>query len=77
MKMKVMFLLTPLEEMDFPLTFTGNMALGWMMRFSSSIAFRVKIKWRKILMPPEVDPEQPPINISINRMVHKKVGQAM
>jgi len=63
--------------MDFPLTFTGNMALGCMMRFNSSIEFLTKMRWRMIFTPPVVEPEQPPMNISKKRITQRKVGQAV
>ena len=63
--------------MALSLTFTGSTALGWMMRFNSSIEFLMKIKCLKILMPPEVEPEQPPMNMSRKRMTQRKTGQAV
>ena len=52
-------------------------ALGWSIRRISLTDTFCRITTRATLMPPAVEPAQPPINISATRMAFEKVGQVL
>ena len=51
----------------FPSNFTAKSILGWSTRFSSTIVIRTSTTNRAILIPPAVEPAQPPVKYRSTR----------
>ena len=60
-----------------PSNWMAGTALGWSIRRISLTDTFCRITTRATLMPPAVEPAQPPINISATRMAFEKVGQVL
>ena len=58
----------------FPPNFTVNNILGCSTRFNSTKVIRNKTTKREILIPPEVEPAQPPVKYKMTRANFAMVG---
>ena len=72
--MNAMTLLVVCSRSVWPLKRTGMTAFGWMRRLISAKADFAKIPTRTHFIPPEVEPDAPPVNIIKKTSTHRTDG---